>query len=78
MLMKKQHELELLNALGQKVKERRSLLELSQEELAISCGFDRTYISLIERGKRNLSFSNLALLASGLGITMSDLTKDIS
>lgn len=63
--------------LGRKVKERRNELNHSQEELAGICGFDRTYISLIERGKRNISFTNLITLAVGLETTVSDLTKDI-
>lgn len=66
-----------LQILGNKVKERRVELTLSQESLAGICGFDRTYISLIERGKRNISFNNLRTLAKGLNTTISDLTRDI-
>jgi len=66
-----------LQTLGNKVKELRAELTLSQESLAGKCGFDRTYISLIERGKRNISFTNLRTLAKGLNTTISDLTRDI-
>jgi len=48
--------------LGLKIKEARLEHGLSQEELASICGFDRTYISLVERGKRNLSYLNLLRL----------------
>lgn len=68
---------ELLISLGRNVKERRASLKLSQEELANICDFDRTYISLVERGKRNISFTNLAVLAHGLKTSISQLTKDI-
>ena len=68
---------ELLNALGKKVKAKRKELGLSQEEFAHKCGFDRTYISMIERGKRNISFSNLATVALGLGVSVSQLTDGI-
>ena len=65
----------LLSKLGENVRMRRRELNLSQEQFAEVCGFDRTYISLVERGKRNVSFSNLKGLANGLGITVSDLTR---
>lgn len=68
---------DLLLVLGASVKAQRSKLNLSQEQLADICGFDRTYISLIERGKRNISFSNLKQLSQGLQITISELTKEI-
>ena len=49
----------------------------SQEKLAEKCGFDRTYISLIERGLRNPSFTNLLKLAEGLGSSVSELTDGL-
>lgn len=64
-----------LNALGNAVKKRRAELHLTQEQLAERCEFDRTYISLIERGQRNPSFLNLLRLANGLGISISQLTS---
>lgn len=67
----------LLKKFGEKVKLKRVELKLSQEELAFKCGFDRTYISLVERGLRNTSLSNLSILAEGLNTTISSLTKDL-
>ena len=67
----------LLKNFGEKVKLKRAELKLSQEELAFKCGFDRTYISLFERGLRNTSLSNLSILAEGLNTTISSLTKDL-
>jgi len=66
-----------LYILGKKIRFLRERAELSQEEFADKCGFDRTYISMIERGKRNLSFSNLVKVANGLGVSVSQLTEDI-
>ena len=68
---------DFLIALGNNVKQRRAEQKLSQEQLADVCGFDRTYISLIERGKRNISFTNLATLAQGLGLSISKLVEGI-
>ncbi len=61
--------------LGKAIKARRSMLRLSQEELAERCGFDRTYISMLERGKRNPSLLNLLKLARGLETSVSQLTE---
>jgi transcriptional regulator with XRE-family HTH domain len=69
---------DMLNSLlplGQAVKKQREKLGLSQEKLADRCGFDRTYISMIERGQRNLSFTNLLKLADGLETSVSQLTE---
>jgi transcriptional regulator with XRE-family HTH domain len=61
--------------LGDAVRHRRESLGLSQEKLAEKCGFDRTYISMIERGKRNPSFLNLLRLADGLDTSVSEITE---
>jgi transcriptional regulator with XRE-family HTH domain len=66
-----------LKALGDKARALRTNLDLSQEALAERCDFDRTYISLIERGQRNPSFTNLIRLAEGLEVSVSNLTKGI-
>ncbi|WP_226603243.1 helix-turn-helix domain-containing protein [Bacillus cereus] len=41
---------------------------MSQEELAFNSVLDRTYISLLERGKRKPTISTLFSLASALNI----------
>ena len=61
--------------LGRAIKEQREKLGLSQEKLADRCGFDRTYISMLERGKRNPSLMNLLKLADGLETSVSQLTE---
>ena len=67
----------LLENLGRRVRELRLQRAYSQDYLAERCGFDRTYISMIERGKRNPSFSNLWKLAEGLGVSLSELTDGL-
>lgn len=63
----------ILLALGKLVKNRRTELGISQEELGFRANLDRTYISGIERGVRNPSLTALVSLASGLGLTVSIL-----
>lgn len=71
-----QDETKLL-LLGEKIRARREQLELSQESLADECDFDRTYISMLERGRRNPAFLNLVKLAEGLKLPLSTLIKGI-
>jgi transcriptional regulator with XRE-family HTH domain len=59
--------------LGLRVRELRSEKGISQEELAALTELDRTYISGIERGKRNLSLKNILRIASALDVTASQL-----
>lgn len=62
-----------LEELGLKIKKLRNNLKLSQEQLAYKCSFDRTYISMLERGKRNPSYLNLLKLCTGLEIEIYQL-----
>lgn len=71
----KNYDEELLEALAQKIKYQRVKLNLSQEKLAEKCDFDRTYISLLERAKRNPSYLSLEKLCIGLEIELGDLLK---
>ena len=47
----------------------RKAAEMSQEELAIAAEIDRTYISQIERGTRNVSIDIIDALARSLQMT---------
>ena len=66
----------LLKNFGSHVKTERLKLGLSQEKLAMDCGLDRTYISGIERGKRNVSLVNIHRLAIALGVLAADLLTE--
>ena len=72
----KNYEEELLIQLASKIKKRRNTLNLSQEKLAQKCNFDRTYISLLERAKRNPSYLSLLKLCIGLEIELIELLKE--
>lgn len=60
---------------GDRVRSLRLNLGVSQEELALGCGLDRTYISGVERGKRNVSLVNIHKLAGAIGVPVSELFK---
>jgi len=68
-----ENELQLLQNLAEKIKSKRLQLNLSQEALADKCGLDRTYISLIERSKRNPSYLSLVKLCDGLETDIKEL-----
>lgn len=52
---------------GDSIRVHRSLLRISQEELADRAGIDRTYVSGIERGRRNPSLNTMQKLSDALG-----------
>ncbi len=57
---------------GKRVKELRNKLGISQEELADIAQLDRTYITSVERGKRNISIVNVEKLANALKVTLKE------
>jgi transcriptional regulator with XRE-family HTH domain len=65
--------MDVLLRFGQRVREKRTAFGLSQEAFADKCKLDRTYISGIERGKRNVSLRNIAAIAKALDITVAEL-----
>jgi transcriptional regulator with XRE-family HTH domain len=68
---------ETLLQFGTRVRKLRSEKGLSQEAFASLCGLDRTYISGIERGVRNVSLANINLIAEALGISLSELMQGL-
>ena len=63
---------------GQRLRDLRNERGYSQEELAARCDLDRTYISGIERGKRNVSLRVTYQIAKALGVDMARLFKGLS
>jgi transcriptional regulator with XRE-family HTH domain len=68
---------EILVAFGKKVQGERQKRDLSQEQLAEIAGLDRTYISSMERGRRNVSLLNIIRVASALSISPSVFLEGI-
>ena len=59
---------EIQSIIPQLIRRLRLERNLSQEELAQLAGLDRTYISFIERGSRNISLKTLARVLCALKI----------
>lgn len=59
-------------AVGKRIKELRKQLGISQEELANIAELDRTYVTSVECGKRNVSIVNIEKLAKALGVSIKE------
>lgn len=57
-------------SLGQRIRQKREALKLTQEQLAKNLGLTSQYISIIEQDKRSPSLLALAKLAEELGVTI--------
>lgn len=55
---------------GQAVRQKRLELGLTQEQLAHEAGLNRSYITEVERGRRNLALVNVARLVHALDMTI--------
>lgn len=62
---------------GKVLREIRLEKKISQEKLAEYCDLDRTYISLLERGKRQPTITTIFKLAEALQIEPSQLIKRV-
>ncbi len=67
----------LLKALGQRIRELRTEQGFSQEAFADKCGVHRTFMGTVERGESNLSFQNIAKVATTLRVSLSTLFLDL-
>lgn len=70
-------KLDIVEKFGQRVRYLRLSRGLSQEDLGEICSLDRTYISSLERGHRNVSLKNIAALALALEVTLAELFEGI-
>ena len=66
---------EILVKFGQKVRDRRFELGLSQEELAAKAGVHRTYVGMIERAEKNITLINIEKIAKALSLSLDEITK---
>lgn len=60
------------NWFGNRCKEFRQKLGLSQEKFALKIEMDRSYYASVEGGKRNISLKNIEKILNGLNVTYHD------
>ncbi|UUZ83197.1 helix-turn-helix domain-containing protein [Paenibacillus sp. P26] len=63
--------------IGKTLKAKRMEIGLSQYDLADHYDIDRSFISLVESGKHELSVSKIFILCKALGIKPSDFIRDV-
>lgn len=68
-------ELKLQDVFGLVLKEQRQKAGLSQENLAFEAGFNRTFVSMMERGLRQPTLTTLFKLGKALKIPPFELVK---
>jgi transcriptional regulator with XRE-family HTH domain len=59
-------------AVGRRVRDLRTRLRISQEELAARANLHRNYVGSVERGERDIGITSLARLAAALGVSLPD------
>lgn len=62
--------------LGQRIREERLRLHLTQAQLAEATDISDTYMGAIERGERSLTLDTLVRLVNRLGVTVDYLLSD--
>ncbi len=70
-------KMDVLERFGRRLRDKRTALGLSQERFADKAKLDRTYVSGIERGKRNLALRNIEAIANALGISIAELMEGV-
>lgn len=64
----------ILAELGRRIRTQRKRVGLTQEQLALVAGVDRSYCGSVERGERNITFIILCRLALALESDVAALT----
>ena len=67
----------LVNGVASTIRSLRKSSNMSQEELADKAGLDRTYISGVERGVRNITLESLESIIYGLEISLSAFLDEL-
>ena len=68
-------KVKLETKLGKNIRKYRKRLKLSQENLAFEAHIERSYVSAIEKGKRNPSIQVVAKIARALKVSVGELVN---
>ncbi|MED2839024.1 helix-turn-helix transcriptional regulator [Bacillus wiedmannii] len=69
--------MEIPKAFGEVLKRHRKKANFSQEQLALQCNLDRTYIGLLERAQRQPSISTIFVICKVLNIAPHKLIQEM-
>jgi len=69
--------MDIRKKVGNRIKELRSIEGITQMELAARSNLDRTYITSVENGKRNISIVNLEKIADSFNLSLEEFFKNI-
>ncbi|HOE63398.1 MAG TPA: helix-turn-helix transcriptional regulator [Candidatus Sumerlaeota bacterium] len=64
--------MDIQKQIGLRIKGLRMKKGLSQERLALIAGLDRTYITTVENGKRNISIVNIEKISNALNLSLKE------
>jgi DNA-binding XRE family transcriptional regulator len=62
---------------GLRLRELRRSRNLTQLQMAIDFGIDRSFISDVERGRKSISLTFLEVIALGMHVELSELLRDL-
>lgn len=68
---------QFLEAIGQRIREQRKARGLTLVQLADKTELDRTFLGLLETGKKNISLLNLRRIAQKLRMRLSDIVGEL-
>jgi len=69
--------MDIKGKIGNRIREVRNLKNISQMQLSNLADLDRTYITSVENGKRNISIVNIEKIAIALDISIKEFFEDI-
>jgi len=69
----RRESLDSIPRLGQRIRELRKSLSLTQEQLAERAGISVSFLSMIERGDRVPHLETLAMLSKPLGVSLAEI-----
>ena len=64
-------------AIGERIRDLREKKDISQKDLAYSCGFDKSNMARLEMGRTNPTIYTLKIIAKNLEVELTDLVKDL-
>jgi transcriptional regulator with XRE-family HTH domain len=65
--------IEIRKRVGERIRKIREEKNISQQEIAVACDFEKSSMSRIEAGRTNPTVTTLYKISKALGVTIKDL-----